>query len=204
MSPSIMATRAPLWLSAMARFTATVDLPTPPLPAPTAMTFFTPSTGALLISGEIAALTLAVIWTCTEVTPGIRATTSCARPRIVSFVEDIGVASSIVKATRPPSICTLRTNFRSTMLRLKSGSSTAVSAWSTAASVTVFMNRSIVLGAGGWGAGGWGLGAAAWLVLSLIRDLAREGHLESMPLVGLEHQQQPEDGRQWWDHHEGD
>ena len=46
MSPSIIATRLPIWLSAIARFTATVVLPTPPLPAPTAMMFFTPGTGA--------------------------------------------------------------------------------------------------------------------------------------------------------------
>ncbi len=46
MSPSIIATRPPAWLSAIARFTATVVLPTPPLPAPTAMMFLTPGTGA--------------------------------------------------------------------------------------------------------------------------------------------------------------
>ena len=52
MSPSIIATRLPAWLSATARFTATVVLPTPPLPAPTAMMFFTPGTGALPESGD--------------------------------------------------------------------------------------------------------------------------------------------------------
>ncbi len=46
MSPSMIPTRLPHFASAIARFTATVVLPTPPLPAPTAMTFFTPSTGA--------------------------------------------------------------------------------------------------------------------------------------------------------------
>ena len=35
----------PHFASAMARFTASVVLPTPPLPAPTAMTFFTPGSG---------------------------------------------------------------------------------------------------------------------------------------------------------------
>ena len=45
MSPSIIPTRLPACASATARFTATVVLPTPPLPAPTAITFFTPATG---------------------------------------------------------------------------------------------------------------------------------------------------------------
>ena len=40
-----MPTRLPHFASAIARFTATVVLPTPPLPAPTAMTFFTPGSG---------------------------------------------------------------------------------------------------------------------------------------------------------------
>ena len=52
MSPSIMPTRLPHLASAIARFTATVVLPTPPLPAPTAMMFFTPSTGARPASGR--------------------------------------------------------------------------------------------------------------------------------------------------------
>ena len=41
MSPSIRPTFAPQRCKPTARFTATVILPTPPLPAPTAMTFFT-------------------------------------------------------------------------------------------------------------------------------------------------------------------
>src|SRR6266850_36910 len=48
MSPSRMPTRPPQRASASARFTATVVLPTPPLPAPTAMMFFTPGGGGLL------------------------------------------------------------------------------------------------------------------------------------------------------------
>ena len=46
-----MPTRAPLFDSATARFTATVVLPTPPLPAPTAITFLTPGSGGLPCSG---------------------------------------------------------------------------------------------------------------------------------------------------------
>ena len=44
MSASIMPTLLPHFASAIARLTATVVLPTPPLPAPTAMTFLTPGT----------------------------------------------------------------------------------------------------------------------------------------------------------------
>src|SRR5580658_5705336 len=48
MSASIKPTRWPILLSAIARLTATVVLPTPPLPDPTATIFFTPgkATGA--------------------------------------------------------------------------------------------------------------------------------------------------------------
>ncbi len=46
-----MPTRLPHLASASARFTATVVLPTPPLPAPTAMTFFTPGSGGWPVSG---------------------------------------------------------------------------------------------------------------------------------------------------------
>ena len=69
MSPSIIATRLPNWLSAIARLTATVVLPTPPLPAPTAMMFFTPGTGVLPMS-PLVDRTCAVISISTEDTPG--------------------------------------------------------------------------------------------------------------------------------------
>jgi hypothetical protein len=44
MSASMMPTRRRSLRERDRRFTATVVLPTPPLPAPTAMTFFTPGT----------------------------------------------------------------------------------------------------------------------------------------------------------------
>ena len=62
----------------MARFTATVLLPTPPLPAPTAMTFLTPGMGARPASGEATARTLAVISTETPVTPSRAETAATA------------------------------------------------------------------------------------------------------------------------------
>ena len=70
------------------------------------MTFFTPGTGGLLISGDSAGRTLADIMTSTSVTPGIRATRSRARLRIVSREPEAGVNNSIVNATRPSSIRT--------------------------------------------------------------------------------------------------
>ena len=51
MSPSSNPTRLPRSASATARFTATVVFPTPPLPAPTAMTFFAPGTATRVPSG---------------------------------------------------------------------------------------------------------------------------------------------------------
>ena len=53
-----MPTRLPHCASASARLTATVVLPTPPLPAPTAMTFFTPGSGGCPVSGADADRTL--------------------------------------------------------------------------------------------------------------------------------------------------
>jgi hypothetical protein len=61
MSPSIIATRAPAWLSAIARFTDTVVLPTPPLPAPTATTLRTPGTACFVKSEPMTGRTLNVI-----------------------------------------------------------------------------------------------------------------------------------------------
>ncbi len=54
-----MPTRLPQRASDSARFTATVVLPTPPLPAPTAMTFFTPASGGRPVSGADAERTFA-------------------------------------------------------------------------------------------------------------------------------------------------
>src|SRR6478735_8773006 len=57
-SASSRPTLAPWRASASARFTATVDLPTPPLPAATAMTFFGPLRTALSLgAGRYAVLT---------------------------------------------------------------------------------------------------------------------------------------------------
>src|SRR5437762_1847166 len=102
MSASSRPTRAPdSWRDA-ARFTATVDLPTPPLPEPTAITCLTPG-----IAGSRwplkAGRTFAVISRSTAVTPGISATSCLARVWKRSRTGHAGVVSSKVKLTRPAS-----------------------------------------------------------------------------------------------------
>src|SRR5436309_1859044 len=69
MSPSIMPTLLPHLASASARFTASVVLPTPPLPAPTAITFFTPGTGCRGPSAPAASRTRALVCTSTGQPP---------------------------------------------------------------------------------------------------------------------------------------
>ena len=78
MSPSMMPTRLPHLESASAMFTATVVLPTPPLPAPTAMTFFTPGGACRAPSEPTASRTRALIFTSTAETPGICSTAARA------------------------------------------------------------------------------------------------------------------------------
>ena len=65
-----MPTRAPVCRRAQARLTATVDLPTPPLPDDTATTFLTPGMMPLLPSTGRLAVTRAVISIATPATPG--------------------------------------------------------------------------------------------------------------------------------------
>ncbi len=98
MSPSRMPTRLPHLASASARLTATVVLPTPPLPAPTAITFFTPGSGGRPVSGADADRTFAVICTLTSVTPGSARTAATACSRIWSLTGQAGVVSSMVNA----------------------------------------------------------------------------------------------------------
>ena len=87
-----MPTRAPLFDSATARFTATVVLPTPPLPAPTAITFLTPGSGGLPCSGAETDRTTNRDCTSTLATPGSFATASraCARERVALGRRRIG------------------------------------------------------------------------------------------------------------------
>ena len=128
-----MPTRLPDCASATARFTATVVLPTPPLPAPTAMTFLTPGTGARPASGRPAVRTAAVISTATEVTPATRETTSRACASSFSLTGQAGVVSSMAKLTAPAWSTVRRlTKPRLTMSLPRSGSMTARNASRTA------------------------------------------------------------------------
>src|SRR6266487_1769898 len=104
MSASRIPTRAPASCSDAARLTATVDLPTPPLPDPTAITCLTPGMAGSCGRPLKAARTLAVILRSTAVTPGIPATSSCAMVWNRSRTGHAGVVSSNVKLTRPLSV----------------------------------------------------------------------------------------------------
>src|SRR5213078_1972766 len=102
------ASRSPTWApescSEAARLTAIVDLPTPPLPEPTAITCLTPGIAASCPRPLKAARTLAVILRSTAVTPGIPATRSRASDWNRSRTGQAGVVSSNVKVTRPASL----------------------------------------------------------------------------------------------------
>src|SRR5687768_3887060 len=145
MSPSRMPTRAPHFASASARFTATVVLPTPPLPAPTAITFFTPGAAGRPVSGAETARTLAVICTSTPVTPGSALTAAVAWLRNWSLTGHAGVVSSMVKATRPRSIARFLTKPSVTMSLRRSGSTTTRSAFSTASRSGPEENIAVIL-----------------------------------------------------------
>src|SRR5215467_3184254 len=142
MSASIMPTRPPALASAIARFTATVVLPTPPLPAPTAMMFFTPGSGARPPSPPASASrTRALICTSTLDTPGTAITAARAWSRIWSLTGHAGVVSSMVKPTRPDSILRSLMNPRLTMSRWRSGSWTTLRTSKTLACSTGISSR---------------------------------------------------------------
>src|SRR2546430_6657815 len=121
------ASRSPTWApescSEAARLTAIVDLPTPPLPEPTAITCLTPGIAASCPRPLKAARTLAVIFRSTAVTPGIPATRSRASDWNRSRTGQAGVVSSNVKLTRPPSVIAMSLIMpRLTTSRPRSGS----------------------------------------------------------------------------------
>src|ERR1700694_661752 len=101
MSASRRPTSAPALRSAAARLTATVDLPTPPLPDATAIVCFTPGRISDGFGRMKAGRTLAVMRTSTPVTPGMSPTRSCACDLKRSRTGQAGVVSSKVKLTLP-------------------------------------------------------------------------------------------------------
>src|SRR5688500_3912920 len=132
MSPSSTPMRAPLFDNATARLTATVVLPTPPLPAPTAITFLTPGSGGLPCSGADTDLTTKRVSTSTPATPGSVNTAVFARSASIARLAGDGFADSIANATRSPAIVTSLTYLSVTMSTCRSGSATAFSAARTA------------------------------------------------------------------------
>src|SRR5437764_2063132 len=131
MSASSTPTVAPESRSAAARLTLTVDLPTPPFPEATAMVCLTP--GIACAEWPLnAALTLAVIFSSTPVTPGREATRSRAIAWKRSRTGQAGVVSSNVNRTRPSPLTSRSLIMpRLTTSRWRSGSSIAASAAST-------------------------------------------------------------------------
>ena len=100
-----MPTVAPCCASAAARFVLTVDLPTPPLPAATAMMFFTP--GRRGLSGRFGRpRTRAENRTSTPVTPETWPTAATTAAAIASLDGQAGVVSSTPMTARPPTTST--------------------------------------------------------------------------------------------------
>ena len=104
-----------------AMFTAIVDLPTPPLPLPTATMFFTPFNAVLSICG--ACRTSAVILIVDIlIRPAKPLTSATASSRIWSLTGHAGVVRFISNATLPLSILRLRMNPSETISLCRSGS----------------------------------------------------------------------------------
>jgi hypothetical protein len=101
MSASSSPTLAPVWASATARLTAQVDLPTPPLPAPTAITFLTPGSWIVPRLPPAVVRTCEVIVQLTFSTPGMAPTSCWAWVRNWSFTGQAGVVSSNWNDTTP-------------------------------------------------------------------------------------------------------
>src|SRR3954471_19329987 len=188
MSPSMMPTRLPSFASAMARLTATVVLPTPPLPAPTAMMLRMPGIGARPPPGATADRTAAVMSTSTDVTPATPPIAAAAWLRSCSFTGHAGVVSSIVTATAPPSMATRFTKPRLTMSLWRSGSWTTRRASRTAASVTAGAREDMPAF--------YRAGPRSRAVRRpdlLLGDFPDVGQLEAFALEGAEHAVEPEE-----------
>ena len=150
MSASSRPARLPSRASATARLAASVDLPTPPLPLPTAMIRFTPGTIAgpacgvgwrpIFRSGGGAGFgagPCAVRSTETAATPGSAATAASAAARVGSSAGAWPGSTSSRKRTRPPSTVSARTVSASTRLPPVPGIGTAARAARTSSRDTV-------------------------------------------------------------------
>ena len=133
-SASSSPTDAPIFFSAIARFTAIVVLPTPPLPLATAIRFFTPSIAALPC-GRTPSGTDASNFKSMVVTPATFASAARTSFSIVSRCERAGVVSLTSSDTVPSRTSTFFVNPSVTRSLWSSGSMTPRSASTTAASV---------------------------------------------------------------------
>ena len=132
MSASSNPTDAPLLRRAAARFTATVDLPTPPLPDATAIVCLTPGRISDGFGRMNAGRTFAVMRTSTDVTPASSRTASSAWDLKRSRTGHAGVVSSNVKLTLPCGLtCSSLIIPRLTTSRPRSGSLIVASASNT-------------------------------------------------------------------------
>ena len=129
-------TEAPVLASDTARFTATVLLPTPPLPEATTMTFFTPGISSC---GSGCFTSREVRFT---VTSALRSTYSWMAATqsslIFFFIGHAGVVSTRSKETFCPSTLMFSIIPSSVRLRPKSGSSTWLNAISICVVVIIF------------------------------------------------------------------
>src|SRR5262245_5727920 len=135
MSPSRSPTRAPVCASAIARFAATVLLPTPPLPEPTAITGPTPGSALRSADGSRGLRTRLVVWMRTSVAPGIASTARRQSSSIWALSGHADVVSTSVNAIVPPSTATSSIIPSVTRSRWRSGSLTVPSAARTASGV---------------------------------------------------------------------
>src|SRR5579885_519357 len=120
-SASIRPTRCPSACIAIARLTATVDLPTPPFPLATAITCRTPGLGRRALCAAAARGWAASTSTCTPGTPGMAATvrlTSSITVRTTSGLADTGARNTVTPAWAT-SMSLIRP--KETMSRLKPG-----------------------------------------------------------------------------------
>ncbi len=130
-SPTVAPSRARL----TARLTATVVLPTPPLPEATAIVFRTPGMRSAIGPPKVRFTFEAhSIFTAPAPRP---VSSSAMSDSMVAFSGQAGVVSSTVTVTSEPSMSTDRTMFRATRSRPISGSFTRARAAMIASSVSV-------------------------------------------------------------------
>jgi len=129
MSASRSPTLAPALLRAIAKFTATVDLPTPPFPLATAITFFTREDPKVLPPME--EVTSEETSTFTASTPGRALTLAVASSTSLSLMGQAGVVRTSFTSTLPSRTTMSFTNPRLTISLPRSGSLTTERARNT-------------------------------------------------------------------------